>query len=61
MGGKGGRILRNKYKGHMDKTKGGCWNQGSEVGMTGVRGRSGGKFRQLYMKNNKLKKWKKIN
>ena len=22
-GGKGGRVLRNMYKGHMDKTKGG--------------------------------------
>ena len=43
MGGKGGRILRNKYKGHMDKTKGGCWNQGSEVGMAAVRGIGGKK------------------
>ena len=23
IGGKGERVLRNKYKGHMDKTKGG--------------------------------------
>ena len=31
----GGRVFRNNYKGHMDKTKGG-WNQGREVGMAGV-------------------------
>ena len=37
MWGKGGRVSRNKYKGHMDKTKEG-WNQGREVGMAGVRG-----------------------
>ena len=37
MGGKGGRVFRNIYKGHMDKTKGGVesglgggdgWGQG---------------------------------
>ena len=34
-GGKRGRVFRNNYKGHMDKTKTG-WNQGREVGMGGV-------------------------
>ena len=37
MGGKGGRVFRNTYKGHMDKTKGvresrvgsgDCWGGG---------------------------------
>ena len=44
MGGKAGRVFRNNYKRHMDKTKGG-WNQGKEVGMPGVGGRGGGKGR----------------
>ena len=39
--GKGGRVFRNNYKGHMDKTKGG-WKQGREVGMAGVGGSCGG-------------------
>ena len=30
-GGEGGRVFRNNYKGHMDKTKG-AWKQGREVG-----------------------------
>ena len=34
-GEKGGRVLRNNYKGHMNKTKGGR-NQGREVVMAGV-------------------------
>ena len=42
-GGKGERVLRSIYKGHMNKTKGGC-----EVGMNRV----GGKWRQLYLNNN---------
>ena len=33
----GGRVFRNNYKGHMDKTNGG-WKQGREVGMAGVGG-----------------------
>ena len=35
-------CLRNNYKGHMDKTKGGGWDQGRQVGMAGVEGNSGG-------------------
>ena len=35
MGVKGGRVFRNNYKGHMDKTKVG-WKEGREVGMAGV-------------------------
>ena len=35
-----GRVFRNYYKGHMDKTKGG-WKQGREEGLAGV-GSSGG-------------------
>ena len=37
MEGKEGRVFRNNYKGHMDKTKGG-WNQRREVGVGGVGG-----------------------
>ena len=39
MGGKGGRVFWNIYKGHMDKTKGG-YDWGWDVGMAGV-GESG--------------------
>ena len=42
MGDKGGRVFRNNYKGHMDKTKG-RWNQGREVRMAGIVGRGGRK------------------
>ena len=35
--GKGGRVFRNNYKGHMEKTKEG-WKQGREVGMARVGG-----------------------
>ena len=38
MGGKGGRVFRNYYKGHMDKTKVG-WKEVREVGMAGVGGK----------------------
>ena len=42
MEGKGGRVFRNNYKGHMDKTKaGGGWDQGWEVRMDGVGGSLG--------------------
>ena len=58
MGGKGGRDLRNNYKGHMHKIKE-RWNQGREVGMAGVGGIMRGKGRQLYLNNNKIKKKKK--
>ena len=40
MEGKGGRVFRNNYKGHMDKTKVGQ-DQGWEVGMAGVQGSDG--------------------
>ena len=42
-GGKGGRVFRNNYKGHMDKTKR-VWKQGREVGMARVRGSGGEKM-----------------
>ena len=45
MGGKVGRVFRNNYKGHMDKTKG-RWDQGREVGMAGVTGGGGGEEMQ---------------
>ena len=32
-----GRVFRNNYKGHMDKTEG-DWKQGREGGVTGVGG-----------------------
>ena len=35
MGGKGGRVFRNNYKGLMDKTKV-KWNQGKQVEMPRV-------------------------
>ena len=35
MGGRGRRVFRNNYKGHMDKTKV-AWNQGRKVGRAGV-------------------------
>ena len=43
MGRKEGRVFRNNYKGHRDKTKGGS-DQGWEVGMAGVGGSGGGKM-----------------
>ena len=39
VGGEGGRVFRNVYKGHMGKTKGG-W----EVGMAGMGGSGEGKM-----------------
>ena len=30
----GRSIFRNYYKGYMEKTKGGLWKQGREVGLT---------------------------
>ena len=51
-GGEGGRVFKNMYKGHMDKTKEG-WDQGWEVEMTGEGGVVRGKWRQLYLNNNK--------
>ena len=41
MWGKEGRVFRNNYEGHMDKTKEG-WKQGREVGVAGVGGSGGG-------------------
>ena len=41
MGAKVGRVFKNKYKGHMDKTKG-EWKQGREVGINRVGGRHEG-------------------
>ena len=40
-----GRVFRNNYKGHTDKTKG-------EMA-SGEEGMDGGKCRQLYLNNNK--------
>ena len=39
-GGRGRRVFRNNYKGHVDKSMRG-WKQGREVGMAGV-GSGGG-------------------
>ena len=39
----GGRVFRNNYKGHMNKTKAG-WKQGRKVGLAGVKGSGGGKM-----------------
>ena len=52
MRGKEERVVRNMYKGHINKTKGGV---GSSVGIggVGVEGVVWGKWRQLYLNNNK--------
>ena len=56
MGGKGERVFRNNFKTHMDKTKGGV-ESGEEGGNGwGWGGVVGGKGRQLYLNNNKIKK-----
>ena len=47
------------YKGHMDKTKG-RWDHGWEMEMVGLGGVAGGKWRQLYLNNNKKKSGKNI-
>ena len=60
MGRKEGRVFRNNYKGHRDKTKG-EWNQGREMGMSGVGGGMvGRKGRQLYLNNNKINRKKSM-
>ena len=45
-GEKGGRVFRNNYKGHMDKTKGAEAREGGGDG-SGWRGAGGDKCRQL--------------
>ena len=53
MGRKEGRVFRNNYKGHRDKTKGG--GIGKEVGMAGVGGGAvEGIGRQLYLNNSNI-------
>ena len=57
MGRKVGRVFRNNYKGHRDKTKGG-WGGGDREGRwgwLGWEGVVGEKCRQLYLNNNKIK------
>ena len=50
-GEKGEGLSRNMYKGHMDKSKTGLrWRVGSGDGW---RGSGEGKWRQLYLNNNK--------
>ena len=47
------------YKGHMDKAKGGeDW--GWDTGMIGVGGVVRGKWRQLYLNNNKKEREKNL-
>ena len=53
-GGIEGRVFRNNYKGHMDKTKGGGGNKGGRCIWLGWEGVVGGKCRQLYLNNNKV-------
>ena len=52
VGRKGEGLLRNMYKGHMDKVKGGRIEGGRQqwVGQGGVLG---GEWRQLYLNNSK--------
>ena len=56
MGRKWGRVFRNYYKGHMDKTKE-VWNQGRELGMAGMVGTCWGEGRKLYLNKNKIQKY----
>ena len=51
-GGKRGRVFRNNYKVHMDKTKEG-WTQRREVGLAVVGLVVGSKCRQMSL-NNKI-------
>ena len=54
VGGAGKGLLRNMYKGHMDKTKVGVgWRVGGGDGWG--EGEWWGKWRQLYLNNNKNK------
>ena len=55
-GGKRERVFRNMYKGHMDKIKGGRI-QGGKWGWLGWEGVVGGKWRQVYLNNNKIIKF----
>ena len=59
MGGERGRVFRNTYKRHMDKTKGGL-DQGREGGWMGLGEMVEGKWRQLYLNNNKKYLKKKV-
>ena len=52
-GGKGRRVFRNMYKGHVDKTKGG-WKQRREMGMAGVGRVVGDECRRLLLNKNKI-------
>ena len=58
-GGKGGRVFRNNYKGHIYKTKR-VWKQGREVGMAGVAWGVVGentdlnRLEKLYLNKNKI-------
>ena len=54
MGGKGGRVIRSNYKGHMEKTKAGGI-RGGRWGWLGLGGKMEAKCRQLYLNNNKKK------
>ena len=53
MGAKGGRVFRNNYKGHMDKTKGGG-NRGGRWGWFESGRMVGGICIQLYLNINKI-------
>ena len=61
MGVKGGRVVKNMYKGQMGKTK--EWKyQGCEMGMAWVRESHGRLWRQLYLNSkNTFKKYKTEN
>ena len=45
---KGGRVFRNNYKGHIEKTKRG-WNQGREMGMAGLEGSGWGNMQETVL------------
>ena len=57
MGGKGGNVFRDTYKGHMDKTKGGQ-DRGWEEQMARVGVVVGRKWRQPHLNNSKKIKMK---
>ena len=58
MGGKGRRVCRNNYTGHIQKSKVGVESQEGD-GDDWSGGSGGGEIQQLYLKNNTIKNEKK--
>ena len=58
MEGKGRRVFRNNYKGHIQKSKVGVESQEGD-GDDWSGGSGGGEIQQLYLKNNTIKNEKR--